>query len=152
MALPTSDLQYRTAPTGVSLTAQSSPNLPRQDKIMAIEDKKIPYELLVRYGLDGKPAGAHVVYRRRVVMDGEVLKDEVGPAEPIDLDGFPTSDVMKDALRDALAQIAVLTAQGDELAEQVNAATETVETANERIALLVSENEELTAELARLHS
>lgn len=75
---------------------------------MAIEDKKIPYELLVRYGLDGEPAGAHVQYRRRIIMDGELLKEELGTAEPIDLEGFPTSAIMADTTRDALARVTVL--------------------------------------------
>lgn len=112
---------------------------------MAIEDKKIPYELLVRYGLEGQPAGAHVIYRRRVVMDGEVLKDEVGQAEPIDLAGFPTSQIMTDTTRDALAEVATLTARINSLVEQVNAAADTLETANEHAKLLAAENETLIA-------
>lgn len=125
---------------------------------MAIEDKKIPYELLVRYGLEGQPAGAHVIYRRRVVMDGEVLKDEIGTAEPIDLAGFPTNDIMTDTTRDALAEVATLTARIDELVEQVNSAADTLEKARGHTALLVAENETLIAnetalqaEIAALH-
>lgn len=118
---------------------------------MAITDTKTPYEILIRFGLDGLPAGAHCQYLRRVVLDGEVLKEEVSPAEPIDLDGFPTSEVMTDVLRDALAQIALLTSRENELVDQVNAAAEAVETANERIAVLVTENEELIEGLTRLN-
>ncbi|SES05250.1 hypothetical protein [Rhizobium sp. NFR03] len=100
---------------------------------MAFEDKKIPYELLVRYGLDGKPAGAHVQYRQVLVVDDVIRSDALGPAEPIDLAGFPTSAIMSDTTRDALAQIATLNARVDELAEQVNAAADTLEEASLRI-------------------
>lgn len=119
---------------------------------MDLKDVKIPYEILIRFGLDGLPVGAHCQYLRRVVLDGEVLKEDVGPAEPIDLEGFPTSAVMTDALRDALAQIAVLSARANELADQVSAASGAVETANERIALLERENEALIAEGAGLRA
>ncbi|SER57399.1 hypothetical protein [Rhizobium sp. NFR03] len=119
---------------------------------MAIEDKKIPYELLVRYGLDGKPVGAHAVYRRHITLDGEVIKDEVGSAEPIDVAGFPTSSIMSDTTRDALAEIAALNARVDELAEQVNAAADTLETANKHAELLAQENEALIAEVESLQA
>jgi hypothetical protein len=74
---------------------------------MAVADEKIPYEILIRFGADGVPLGAHVQYRRRVTIDGEVVKDDPMPAEALAMGGdFPTSAVMNDALARALAGIA----------------------------------------------
>lgn len=76
----------------------------------SVEDLKMPYEILVRFGDDGKPRGAHAQYIRRVTVDGELLKEEIGNAEPLDLEGFPTSGIMSDTLRDALAEVTRLNA------------------------------------------
>lgn len=79
---------------------------------MALQDNRIPYEILVRFGDNGAPKGAHVQYRRMVALDGEVLKDEPMPAEPLALDdGFPTSAIMDETTRSALARIAELEAR-----------------------------------------
>jgi cell division protein FtsB len=105
---------------------------------MALEDTNVPYEILVRFGTDGLPRGAHCQYLRRVVLDGEVLKEEIQPAQPIDLEGFPTSTIMSDATRDALAQVAILRRERDDLQEQMD--------------LLAKENEDLIAEAAALRT
>lgn len=75
-----------------------------------IDDKKVPYEILIRFGEDGKPKGAHVQYRRIVTLDGEILKDEPLPAEPLGLADFPTSDVMNETTAAALARVTELEA------------------------------------------
>ena len=76
---------------------------------MALTDERIPYELLIRFGDDGAPKAAHVQYRRRVIVDGEVLKDEPEPAEPLTIDGdFPTSAVLTEATAAALARVTEL--------------------------------------------
>ncbi|AVA22468.1 hypothetical protein [Rhizobium sp. NXC24] len=94
-----------------------------------IQDNTIPYELLVRFGPDGAPIGAHVQYLRRITLDGEIIKDDILPAQPIDLAGFPTSAIMTDATRDALANAATQQKQIEELKAQL-------ETANAAIAEL----------------
>ncbi|MER9047579.1 hypothetical protein NKH89_09925 [Mesorhizobium sp. M0923] len=86
---------------------------------MALQDTKIPYEILIRFGDDGAPLGAHVQYRRRVILDGEVLKDDVLDAEPLGLVDFPTSDLLSEAAEKALATI-----NGQSLALAHAAATE----------------------------
>lgn len=72
---------------------------------MALTDEKIPYEILIRFGKDGKPQGAHVQYRRLVVLDGEILKDEEQPAEPLSIDNFPASSIIGDTATSALARV-----------------------------------------------
>lgn len=72
---------------------------------MALTDEKLPYEILIRFGQDGKPRGAHVQYRRLVVLDDEVLKDDEMPAEPLTIDNFPASSIMGDTATAALARI-----------------------------------------------
>lgn len=73
-----------------------------------LTDEKLPYEVLIRFGIDGKVQGAHCQYRRRVMLGDELLKDEVGEAMPLALDDFPTSDIMTDATRSALAGLTAL--------------------------------------------
>lgn len=76
-----------------------------------IVDKTVPYEVLIRYDDDGKPKGAHIQERRIITMDGEIIKDDVGAAQPLSLDGFKTSDLLSKSLRDALIQVNILTEQ-----------------------------------------
>lgn len=89
---------------------------------MAITDSTVPYEILIRFNDDGTPRGAHVQNRRVIVMDGEVLKDDILPAAPLDLAGFPTSTIMTDAARDALARVTTLEGEKAELIEQLEMA------------------------------
>ena len=77
---------------------------------------KAPYELLIRWGADGALAGAHVQYRY-IVTDGAVqVAESVGVAEPLTLAtaaGFPLGDLLTQAQADALAAVAVATAERD---------------------------------------
>lgn len=70
-----------------------------------IMDRTVPYEVLIRFGESGEPVGAHVQRRRIVTLDGETLKDEVLPAAPLGLDDFPTSAIMDETTKSALAEI-----------------------------------------------
>lgn len=86
---------------------------------MPLSDQTIPYELLIRFGNDGTPKGAHVQNRRLVVLDGEILKDEILPAAPLQLEGFPTSAIMSNATQAALAQVGDLHQQIETLTAAV---------------------------------
>lgn len=90
---------------------------------MAITDITVPYEILIRFGEDGAPHGAHVQRRRIVELDGERLKDEVLPAEPLALEGFPTSAIMTGTLQEALVRIQQLQDQIADLAGELEAVT-----------------------------
>lgn len=103
---------------------------------MAISDTTVPYEILIRFGEDGAPRGAHCQRRRIVELDGERLKDEVLPAEPLALDGFPTSAIMSDTLRDALIRIQQLQDQLADVAGELEAATTRAEQAEEQVVQL----------------
>jgi len=90
---------------------------------MALEDKTVAYEVLIRYNAEGAPQGAHIQRRRIVTLDGELLKDEVLPAEPLTLDAnFPVSTVMNEALEGALSQINHMTQEIDSLNFQLQSA------------------------------
>lgn len=89
---------------------------------MALKDIKIPYEILIRFGDDGQPKGAHALFRRVVTLDDEVLKDQIQDAVPVDLDGLPTSAIMSDATRDALAKVTAQAAEIASLSDQLSAA------------------------------
>lgn len=110
---------------------------------MALTDSTVPYEILIRFNDDGTPRGAHVQNRRVIVMDGEVLKDDILPAAPLDLAGFPTSAIMTDAARDALARVTTLEGEKAELIEQL-------ETAGEQADDLRAENEALATQVREL--
>lgn len=84
-----------------------------------VQDQRVPYEILIRFGADGSPVGAHVIYLRVVSIDGDVLKEEVLAAEPIDVDGFPTSTLMTNTTRDALATVGRLSSERDALLDEV---------------------------------
>lgn len=76
-----------------------------------IQDQKLPYEILIRFGEDGEPKGAHACWRRRVSLDGELLKDDVLPAVPLGLKDFPASAIMSEVTAAALARIPALEAE-----------------------------------------
>lgn len=87
-----------------------------------ITDTKTPYEILIRFGDDGKPRGAHAQFIRRITIDGELVKEEIGNAEPLDLKGFPTSTLMSATTRDALAEITRLRGEMNMLTGELSAA------------------------------
>ena len=75
---------------------------------MALEDRMVPYEILIRFDEQGALAGAHYIERRIVTLNGEVLKNEPGPAQPVDLavqatGGVVLNEVLGKALTEALA-------------------------------------------------
>ncbi|OWJ67455.1 hypothetical protein [Inquilinus limosus] len=97
---------------------------------MALSDTTVPYEILIRFDEAGTPKGAHVQWRRIVMLDGEILKDDVLPAAPLSLDGLAVSEIMSDATAAALRRVtdletenADLLTQRDQLATQVVALT-----------------------------
>ena len=112
---------------------------------MALDDTKTPYEILIRYGIDGQPKGAHCRYLRRVVLDGEVLKEEEGPPEPLELAGFPTSAIMSDTARNALSRVSSLEAEN-------NAMRVEIEAGQNLIQQLTGENASLSARVRELEA
>ncbi|TSD86029.1 hypothetical protein FFK22_024740 [Mycobacterium sp. KBS0706] len=110
---------------------------------MAITDITVPYEILIRFGEDGAPHGAHVQRRRIVELDGERLKDEVLPAEPLALEGFPTSAIMTGALQEALVRIQQLQDQIEAMAAELDTASALGQQAEAQIATLNAQIEAL---------
>lgn len=94
---------------------------------MALNDIKIPYEILIRFGDDGQPKGAHALFRRVVTLDGEVLKDEIQDAVPVDTDGLPTSVIMSDVAKGALAKVTAQATEIAALSERLSAANATIQ-------------------------
>jgi hypothetical protein len=81
---------------------------------MALNDRTIPYEILIRFDDQGAVGGAHLIKRRIVELDGERLKDEVGLAQPVAIEGEDAPvlrDVLDEALTLALADNAALRAR-----------------------------------------
>lgn len=59
-----------------------------------IEDRTVPYELLIRFGENGEVEGAHFIRRRIVYLDGERMKDEtLSPVAMSDLTGEDAATV-----------------------------------------------------------
>lgn len=108
-----------------------------------VEDVNLPYEILIRFGDDGLPKGAHAQYIRRISIDDEMIKEEIGNAEPLDLEGFPTSALMADTARDALAEVTRLNGQVESLKTELDTRTNSLDTANKR-------GEELTVALSEM--
>ena len=90
-----------------------------------ISDRTYPYEILIRFDESGSLAGAHKVDRRRVVLDGELLKDEIGSATPIAIDDPEEpgglGSVLGRALTSALARTAQQEAEIADLRQQLKA-------------------------------
>lgn len=103
----------------------------------SVEDVKIPYEILIRFDADGLPKGAHAQFIRRVRVDGEMLKEEIGDAVPLDLEGFPTSLLMSDTARDALVEVTRLNAENNALKAKAAAAESALTIAEQRMSDLV---------------
>jgi hypothetical protein len=74
-------------------------------------DSTVPYEILIRFDDSGALAGAHKIERRRVSLDGEVLKDEVGPAKPIAVDDADDPGGLWGVLGEALTRALARTAE-----------------------------------------
>lgn len=80
---------------------------------MPIEQQINRYELLVRFNVDGTLSGAHQK-ARRIVTDtdaGEVLADQVMPAEPVD--PATVSDVLEEHQVAISNQVLALAAERD---------------------------------------
>lgn len=88
-----------------------------------ITEKDVPYEILIRYGEDGRVQGAHAQMRHIIDMGDRRLADELGPALPLSTEGFPTSEIMTATQADALDQLAVLKAENAALKETIEKLT-----------------------------
>jgi hypothetical protein len=86
-------------------------------KAPQLADTRTPYEVLIRYGVEGKPVGAHVQYLRRVTLGDEVLKEEVESASAVTLDDLPL--LIDKAAADALIQVTRLNEDKAQLAEEI---------------------------------
>lgn len=102
---------------------------------MALTDTTVPYEILVRFGIDGQVQGAHVQRRRLVLDDGKILLDQPQPAEALGISDFPTSGVMTAAAAAALATVNRQAAQIASLQAQVGA----LETEKSNLLVLVDQ-------------
>lgn len=115
-----------------------------------VEDTKTPYEILIRFGDDGLPRGAHAQFIRRVKIDGELIKEEIGNAEPLDIGDFPASAIMSDTTRDALAEVTRLNAVVEGMNAEAAANANAAELARQQIADMELTVANLTAERTAL--
>lgn len=94
---------------------------------MEIQDKTVPYEILIRFNPDGKPRGAHAQNRRVITLDGEIVKDEILDALPLDIADFPSSSVMSGITKDALSEISRLNLALDAANEEIQSHKDHIE-------------------------
>ncbi len=75
-----------------------------------VTDTTVPYEILIRFDATGALSGAHKIERRIVAIDGEVIKNDIGPATPLTIGDTEGADglwgVLGEALTIALARAA----------------------------------------------
>lgn len=71
---------------------------------MAIETKKLPYEILVRFDENGRVRGAHVIWAYKTSDGDRVVSYAPGGAEPAGAGGadFPLADVVTEAVAGGL--------------------------------------------------
>ncbi len=120
---------------------------------MNLTDVTVPYEILIRFGSDGSLKGAHQQRRRIVQLDGEILKDQELPAEPIDVAGMGA--VLGEASAIAITSAAALllerdrlAAERDDLSAMVAAAAAARDAAESAAAKAAEDRDKLEAELA----
>lgn len=80
-----------------------------------MQTSKQPYELLVRWGSDGRLSGVHVQFRFvTTTEDGKPIGEFIGPPEPVGTagrSGFPLSEILSDLTVAALAERDALAAR-----------------------------------------
>lgn len=73
---------------------------------MAVENHRVPYEILIRYDEGGRPKAAHVQYRSIVTVEGKVIKNDVEvDVAPVSLEDFASSELMSKTTEDALLEV-----------------------------------------------
>jgi hypothetical protein len=115
---------------------------------MAIEDRTIPYELLVRFNPDGTIAGSHFQKRRVLSEQGTVISDQL--LEPVSLAAVASADgtdreLLANAVGDAITSAAQTV---DKARADLGAAQATVADRDQSIEVLSGRVEQLTFELA----
>jgi chromosome segregation ATPase len=117
---------------------------------MALIDKTLKYEIKVCYSDDGVPRGAHLIRRRYIELDGEVISNSLLAAEPVNLSDL--SEVMTQAQADALARVELQDQEIAALSQSVEDRDDAIAAAENAHAAKVSglgaEIEELRAALA----
>lgn len=81
---------------------------------MSLEKTNEPYEVLIRYSKDeqGNTVVAGQMQRiQKIVLDGELLKEEILSPEFLDLSSLPSSDFMTQLQQDAVNQATRLEAE-----------------------------------------
>lgn len=115
---------------------------------MALEEKKIPYEFLIRFNNEGRVNGAHIAYTETIIKDGQVIHSKQTDPQPVTLgvdEGFPLEDI--------LGELNVLNVKEIELLQSEKSALEKKVTANEEeITSLNSRIEELEALLEQTNN
>ncbi len=82
---------------------------------MALTERDVPYEFLVRWGRDSKVQGCHVVWATIIERDGVFVSQTSGLAMPVSdsqlpatsgtVEPFPLSDVLTQLQIDALGEL-----------------------------------------------
>ena len=81
---------------------------------MAIAQTKKPYEFLARWDDAGALKGAHVVFREAITDADVEISSKIGDTMPVAVggqQGFPLADILSTLHADALADVAVKTAE-----------------------------------------
>lgn len=87
---------------------------------MAVENHRVPYEILIRYDEGGRPKAAHVQYRNIVTADGVVIKNEVEvDVAPVSLEDFASNELMTKSAEDALLEVTRLNLRVEMLEAQL---------------------------------
>lgn len=72
------------------------------------EEKRTPYEFLVRWDSAGNISGAHVAWLDTLLKDGEIINQSVSNAESVafaEQAGFPLEDILSTITLDSLKRL-----------------------------------------------
>lgn len=114
---------------------------------MTTTSETVKYNVLIAYDDAGTIRGGHMIRRRRVMEDGELISDNLLPAEPLSAQDI--SELMTQAHAEAIDQLDVM--QGDCDALQAEFDQFKAETAN-LVGGLQDQVRDLLAEIAVLRT
>lgn len=89
---------------------------------MALEKTVEPYEVLIRFRKDENGEtiiAGQMQSLQKIVMDGELIKEDILPPQELDLSALPTSDFLTQAQADAINQATRMFAENNMLKLQL---------------------------------
>lgn len=100
---------------------------------MILEEKKIPYEFLIRFNNEGRVNGAHIAYTETIIKDGQIIHSKQTDPQAVTLgidEGFPLEDILGELNVLNVKEIELLQYEKSELEKTVTENEEEINSLN----------------------